>query len=104
MMGARCESRDALRENQTMKNMKKLTALVVVFVAFIPGCLRAAAAQTGVPVLPGARALEVVVLGSGGPRPFGRAGASYIGAAEGEPRSVGAAGPGTFLGVGEWGR
>ncbi len=84
-----------------MKNMKKLTALVVVFVAFIPGCLRAAAAQTGVPVLPGARALEVVVLGSGGPRPFGRAGSSYIVAVEGEPRILVDAGPGTFLRIGE---
>ena len=84
-----------------MKNMKKLTALVVVFVAFIPGCLRAATAQTGVPVLPGERALEVVVLGSGGPRPFGRAGSSYIVAVEGEPRILVDAGPGAFLRIGE---
>src|ERR1700730_14298662 len=92
MMEATSESRDALRENQIMTNMKKLTALAVVFVTFLPACLRAAAAKP---------ALEVVVLGSGGPRAFGRGGSSYIVAVDGEPRILVDAGPGAFLRIGE---
>ena len=72
--------------------MKNLIALTVVFAAFIPVCVRAAAAKP---------ALEVVVLGSGGPRAFGRAGSSYIVTVEGEPRILVDAGPGAFLRIGE---
>jgi len=45
--------------------------------------------------------LGLVVLGSGGPRPFGRAGTSYIVETNGIPRVLVDAGPGTFLRVGE---
>jgi ribonuclease BN (tRNA processing enzyme) len=45
--------------------------------------------------------LGLVVLGSGGPRPFGRAGSSYIVEVDGEPRILVDAGPGAFLRVGE---
>jgi len=46
-------------------------------------------------------ALEVVVLGSGGPRPFGRAGSSYIVEVDGAPRILVDAGPGAFARIGE---
>jgi ribonuclease BN (tRNA processing enzyme) len=47
--------------------------------------------------------LEVVVLGSGGPRPFGRGGSSYIVEVEGTPRILVDAGPGAFVRIGELG-
>jgi ribonuclease BN (tRNA processing enzyme) len=47
--------------------------------------------------------LEVVVLGSGGPRAFGRAGSSYIVMVGGTPRILLDAGPGAFLRIGELG-
>lgn len=45
--------------------------------------------------------LEVVVLGSGGPRAFGRAGSSYIVLVDGKPRILLDAGPGAFVRIGE---
>ncbi len=54
--------------------------------------------------LPGAAlagSLSLLVLGSGGPRPFGRAGTSYIVEVNGKPRILVDAGPGMFLRVGE---
>jgi ribonuclease BN (tRNA processing enzyme) len=45
--------------------------------------------------------LALVVLGSGGPRPFGRAGSSYIIEINGTPRILVDAGPGAFLRIGE---
>ncbi len=45
--------------------------------------------------------LGLVVLGSGGPRPFGRGGSSYIVEVDGTPRILVDAGPGLFLRVGE---
>jgi ribonuclease BN (tRNA processing enzyme) len=72
--------------------MKMLTAIAMAVVALFPTCLRAASAKP---------ALEVVVLGSGGPRAFGRAGASYIVLVEGKPRILVDAGPGAFLRIGE---
>src|SRR6266404_7329589 len=54
--------------------------------------------------LPGAAlagSLALVVLGSGGPRPFGRAGTSYIVEVNGRPRILVDAGPGVFVRVGE---
>src|SRR5271163_3859789 len=75
-----------------MSAMKKRTALVFALIAFSPLCLRAAAAKS---------ALEVVVLGSGGPRAFGRGGSSFIVEVEGEPRILVDAGPGAFLRIGE---
>jgi ribonuclease BN (tRNA processing enzyme) len=47
--------------------------------------------------------LEVVVLGSGGPRPFGRGGSSYIVEMDGVPRILVDAGPGAFVRIGELG-
>jgi ribonuclease BN (tRNA processing enzyme) len=72
--------------------MKTLIALALVVAALFPPCLRAAPAQP---------ALEVVVLGSGGPRPFGRGGSSFIVLVEGTPRILVDAGPGAFLRIGE---
>jgi ribonuclease BN (tRNA processing enzyme) len=48
-------------------------------------------------------ALEVVVLGSGGPRALGRAGSSFIVLVEGRPRVLVDVGPGAFLRIGELG-
>lgn len=45
--------------------------------------------------------LEVVVLGSGGPRAFGRAGSSYMILVDGTPRILLDAGPGAFVRIGE---
>jgi ribonuclease BN (tRNA processing enzyme) len=46
-------------------------------------------------------ALEVVVLGSGGPRPFGRGGSSFMVLVDGTPRILVDAGPGAFVRIGE---
>src|SRR5215813_8310682 len=45
--------------------------------------------------------LEVLVLGSGGPRAFGRAGSSYLVLVDGTPRILVDAGPGAFVRIGE---
>ena len=72
--------------------MKTLMALAVAVVVLFPACLRATPAKP---------ALEVIVLGSGGPRPFGRAGSSFIVLVAGTPRILLDAGPGAFLRIGE---
>src|SRR5260370_16500340 len=54
--------------------------------------------------LPGtalAGSLSLLVLGSGGPRPFGRPGTSYIVEVNRKPRILVDAGPGMFVRVGE---
>ena len=56
---------------------------------------------SGLPASPAKPALEVVVLGSGGPRAFGRGGSSFIVAIDGTPRILVDAGPGAFLRIGE---
>jgi len=66
--------------------------LALVFAVFVPSALRANPAKP---------ALEIVVLGSGGPRAFGRAGSSYLVLVEGTPRILVDAGPGAFLRIGE---
>ena len=48
-----------------------------------------------------ASSLQLLVLGSGGPRPFGRACSSYIVMVDGTPRILIDAGPGAFLRIGE---
>ena len=73
--------------------MKFLTIFVLVLAGLFP---IAASAAT-----PLKAPLEVVVLGSGGPRPFGRASASYIVKVDGTPRILLDAGPGAFLRIGE---
>jgi ribonuclease BN (tRNA processing enzyme) len=72
--------------------MKTLIALAVALVVLSPTSLEAAPAKP---------ALEVVVLGSGGPRAFGRGGSSYIVLVAGTPRILVDAGPGAFLRIGE---
>ncbi len=72
--------------------MKRMMLLALVFAVFVPSALQANPAKP---------ALEVVVLGSGGPRAFGRAGSSYLVLVEGTPRILVDAGPGAFLRIGE---
>ncbi len=72
--------------------MKTLLGLALAIVVLFPACLSATPAKP---------ALEVVVLGSGGPRAFGRAGSSYILLVDGTPRILLDAGPGAFLRIGE---
>jgi ribonuclease BN (tRNA processing enzyme) len=74
--------------------MKFLTILAIALVCFLP--LRTPAANASPKP-----ALEVLVLGSGGPRPFGRAGSSYIVAVDGTPRILVDVGPGAFVRIGE---
>ena len=50
---------------------------------------------------PAKATLEVVVLGSGGPRAFGRAGSGFLVLVGGVPRILVDAGPGVFLRIGE---
>src|SRR5271156_3037248 len=69
-----------------------LLGLAVVASVLFPISLRSA---------PPKPALEVVVLGSGGPRPFGRAGSSFIVLLDGAPRILVDAGPGAFVRIGE---
>jgi ribonuclease BN (tRNA processing enzyme) len=75
-----------------MKTRTNLLTLAAVFVALFTVCLHAAVPKS---------ALEVVVLGSGGPRAFGRGGSSFIVEVDGEPRILVDAGPGAFLRIGE---
>lgn len=72
--------------------MKTLLALAVAVLVWIPTSLRAAPAKP---------AMEVLALGSGGPRAFGRAGSSYLVLLEGTPRILVDAGPGAFVRIGE---
>jgi ribonuclease BN (tRNA processing enzyme) len=72
--------------------MRTLAVFVVAVVVLSPTAMRAAAAKPE---------LEVVVLGSGGPRAFGKAGSSYIVEVDGKPRILVDAGPGAFLRIGE---
>ena len=72
--------------------MKILKTLAVSVLLLLPASLLAA---------PRKPPLEVVVLGSGGPRPFGRGGSSFIVLVDGTPRILVDAGPGAFLRIGE---
>src|SRR5271168_1833417 len=72
--------------------MKLLIALAAAVAVSFPTSLSAA------PTKP---ALGVVVLGSGGPRAFGRGGSSFIVEIDGTPRILVDAGPGAFLRIGE---
>jgi ribonuclease BN (tRNA processing enzyme) len=67
-------------------------AFVLAALLLLPAILQAAPAKP---------ALEVVILGSGGPRAFGRAGSSAVVLVGGTPRILVDAGPGAFLRVGE---
>jgi ribonuclease BN (tRNA processing enzyme) len=72
--------------------MKPIKVLVFALLSLSPIFLGVSSAKP---------ALEVVVLGSGGPRAFGRAGSSFIVLIEGTPRILVDAGPGAFLRIGE---
>jgi len=83
--------------------MKLLAVFLLTLVGLFPNAAMAATpAET--PAAAATKApLEVIVLGSGGPRPFGRASASYIVMVDGTPRILMDAGPGAFLRIGELG-
>src|SRR6202044_1179081 len=72
--------------------IKTLAVVAAAAAILLPTRLRAA---------PPKPALEVIVLGSGGPRAFGRASSSYIVLVDGTPRILVDAGPGAFLRIGE---
>jgi ribonuclease BN (tRNA processing enzyme) len=72
--------------------MKTLIVLALAVVFLLPACVQANPAKP---------ALEVVVLGSGGPRAFGRAGSSFLVLLDGTPRILVDVGPGAFLRIGE---
>jgi ribonuclease BN (tRNA processing enzyme) len=72
--------------------MKILQTIVAAVVLLFPSLLRAASA---------APAVEVVVLGSGGPRALGRAASSFLVLLDGTPRVLVDCGPGAFLRIGE---
>ena len=59
------------------------------------------ALAVNVPLIAFGGSVALIVLGSGGPRPFGRAGSSYVVEINGTPRILVDAGPGTFLRIGE---
>jgi ribonuclease BN (tRNA processing enzyme) len=86
----RVRGRLARRKSKIMKTV--LLGITLVASVLFPTCPRCAPAKPG---------LEVVVLGSGGPRPFGRAGSSFIILLDGTPRILVDAGPGAFLRIGE---
>jgi ribonuclease BN (tRNA processing enzyme) len=70
--------------------------------ALLISCLMLAAATTVRAKASDVKAsLEIQVLGSGGPRAFGRAGSSYIVLVDGTPRILLDAGPGAFVRIGE---
>ena len=69
-----------------------MLGIAAITLVLFPGPLRSTATKP---------ALEVVVLCSGGPRPFGRGGTSFIVNVEGRPRILVDAGPGAFLRIGE---
>jgi ribonuclease BN (tRNA processing enzyme) len=69
---------------------------LLIFSLMLGGVMSPSAKASGVKP-----SLEVVVLGSGGPRAFGRAGSSYIVLVDGTPRILLDAGPGAFVRIGE---
>jgi ribonuclease BN (tRNA processing enzyme) len=72
-----------------------MSALLIFFLILADAMSASAQAASAKP------GLEVVVLGSGGPRAFGRAGSSYILLVDGKPRILLDAGPGAFVRIGE---
>lgn len=72
--------------------MKTLPGVIAAALSFCGTSLHAATPKP---------ALQVVVLGSGGPRAFGRAGSSLLVLLDGTPRILVDAGPGAFVRIGE---
>ena len=60
------------------KSVKTLIFAIIAIVSVL--------SPTRLQAVPAKPALEVVVLGSGGPRPFGRGGSSFIVVLDGQPR------------------
>ncbi len=84
----------AMRQiSQGAAAMNKFFVLILATLFIAPAQLYAATSSKS--------PLEVIVLGSGGPRPFGRASSSYIVLLDGTPRILVDAGPGAFLRIGE---
>jgi len=84
----------------------KLSGIVSIATLLIcfSSCAIFGSAQTAVhgkTVKSATPAIEVIVLGSGGPRAFGRAGSSYVVLLDGTPRILVDAGPGAFVRIGE---
>lgn len=72
--------------------MKIVWMVAAIFFIWLPSCEGQDPAKSE---------MEVVVLGSGGPRAFGRAGSSFMVLLDGEPRILVDVGPGAFLRIGE---
>ena len=85
-----------------MPGLRRLS-LLFVFLWLAPAGARAQAARRCVPRAGPASAFELVVLGSGGPRGFGRAASSYAVFIDGTARILVDAGPGAFVRLGELG-
>jgi ribonuclease BN (tRNA processing enzyme) len=81
--------------------MKILILKLLAGALLFSSLVRASAANAPAATAARRPVLEVVVLGSGGPRPFGRAGSSFIVMVDGTPRILLDAGPGAFLRIGE---
>jgi ribonuclease BN (tRNA processing enzyme) len=78
--------------------LTQLSRAAVCVLAF--ALVRVPLAQAQKPASQRQAKLELLVLGSGGPRSFGRASTSYLVLVEGTPRILVDAGPGAFLEVG----
>ena len=85
-----------------MPGLRRLSLLFVIL-WLAPAGARAQAARRCVPRAGPASAFELVVLGSGGPRGFGRAASSYAVFIDGTARILVDAGPGAFVRLGELG-
>ena len=81
--------------------MKLRTVFFLTLALLFPNAASVASSTATSAVAAAKSPLEVIVLGSGGPRPFGRASASYIVMVDGTPRILMDAGPGAFLRIGE---
>jgi ribonuclease BN (tRNA processing enzyme) len=85
-----------------MRSLGTIAATILFFlISTIPASSAPQASGHAKAVKRSRPALEVIVLGSGGPRAFGRAGSSYIVLLDGTPRILVDAGPGVFVSIGE---
>jgi ribonuclease BN (tRNA processing enzyme) len=91
-MNARACGESCPRPEKKVMN-KLLPGMAAIVLFLFPVCATCAPAKP---------AMEVLVLGSGGPRPFGRAASSFIVLLDGAPRILVDAGPGAFLRIGEF--
>jgi ribonuclease BN (tRNA processing enzyme) len=82
-----------MRENHPTRRMLMLAGTAAGLCGLVPQSAGAQPAETA--------ALDLVVLGSGGPGAAGRAGSSYAVLLDGKPRILVDAGPGSFVRAGE---